>query len=250
MVEQNISLIYYRHNKYGDYYGFPQRVIPYYDLTIVLKGKMDYICDKVHYSLNGGDIIFCPKGTVQIRTASKNPADYVSFNYNTNDNINLNITNYIKNGASNEIKALISLYDECVNNKSDNTEEKCKSLLKYLILQIADIIKSQSENPLVNNIKKYLLDNIHQKIQLKDIRDTFFFSPVYCDSIFKKETGYSIIDYLINERIEEAKRLIFEGAYSLSHISEIVGFKDYNYFSRVFKNRTGYSPKIFKVMTR
>lgn len=250
MIEKNISVLYYRHNKYGCYFGMQKRTLLYYDLTIVFKGQVDYICDNVQYTLNSGDLIFCPVGTVQTRPERALPADYVSFNFIAEDKFELVKTEYLKNAVTNEIKTLIALYDESYGNKSDNTDEKCTLLLKYLILQILDIQKSQSENPLVNKIKKYLHENIDRKITLKDLHEQFFFSPVYCDSVFKKETGFSIIYYLINERVEEAKRLIFEGAYSLLQISEKTGFSDYNYFSRMFKKRTGYSPKKYQSMTK
>lgn len=60
--------------------------------------------------------------------------------------------------------------------------------------------------------------------------------------LFKKETGSTIIDYLIDISINRAKELILDGKLSLNEIYEEVGFTSYNYFSRIFKKRTGYSP--------
>jgi len=74
-----------------------------------------------------------------------------------------------------------------------------------------------------------------------------FFSPLYCEIIFKRYTGTSIIKYLIQQRIERAKALLLDGTLSLKAIAIAVGFEDYNYFSRVFKRATGTSPKQYKV---
>ena len=64
--------------------------------------------------------------------------------------------------------------------------------------------------------------------------------------LFKKETGKSIINYLLDERLESAKMLIREGSLSLSDIAVETGFSDYNYFSRIFKKRVGVSPISYK----
>ena len=56
----------------------------------------------------------------------------------------------------------------------------------------------------------------------------------------------SIIEYVLKERIAMAKSLLMEGSLPLTKISEMVGFSDYNYFSRTFKKQTGYTPLAYK----
>ena len=75
--------------------------------------------------------------------------------------------------------------------------------------------------------------------------ESLYFSPVYADAVFKRETGVSIINYAILKKVEAAKSLLSEGV-SLKDVSEAVGFSDYNYFSRLFKKRTGYTPNAFR----
>ena len=55
----------------------------------------------------------------------------------------------------------------------------------------------------------------------------------------------SITDYILEQRIAEAKRLLWRNQYPLKQIAEMVGFNDYNYFARTFKKRTGYTPTEF-----
>ena len=57
----------------------------------------------------------------------------------------------------------------------------------------------------------------------------------------------SIIHYLIDLRISEAKNLLIETSMPCSVIAELVGFDDANYFSRIFKKRMGLSPLQFRV---
>jgi two-component system response regulator YesN len=58
--------------------------------------------------------------------------------------------------------------------------------------------------------------------------------------------GRSIVDYIIEKRVEEAKKLILLDTMSLRIISDTVGFSDYNYFARTFKKRSGYTPLEYK----
>ena len=109
-------------------------------------------------------------------------------------------------------------------------------------------LKTQSLHPLVSKIVRYLHENMSQKITLADIGQHTFFSPVYCDTVFKQEMGRSIIDYLLEKRIDEAKKLLIEGTVPLRQIAEAVGFPDYNYFARTFKKRTGYTPIQYRSM--
>ena len=85
-----------------------------------------------------------------------------------------------------------------------------------------------------------------KRITLEDIGKLTFFSPIYCDTVFKKDTGRSIIDHLIERRIDEAKKLLSSPDLSLSKISELCGFADYNYFCRVFKKRVGVTPGAYR----
>lgn len=57
--------------------------------------------------------------------------------------------------------------------------------------------------------------------------------------------GKSIIDYVIDEKMKEAKKLIIEGM-NFTKIAETLGFDDYNYFSRTFKRRVSYTPSQYK----
>ena len=59
--------------------------------------------------------------------------------------------------------------------------------------------------------------------------------------IFRQHTGMTIVSYLQELRCAQAAALIQEGT-SLRRAAELSGFQDYNYFSRIFKKRTGRSP--------
>ena len=80
------------------------------------------------------------------------------------------------------------------------------------------------------------------QITLQDIADSLGMDKSYIGRVFRKEFGYSIIDYLLRIRIDKAEALIIHGM-NVSEASEKVGFSDPSYFGRCFKKLKGYPPK-------
>lgn len=67
---------------------------------------------------------------------------------------------------------------------------------------------------------------------------------------FKAATGTSLIDYLQNLRVEQAKRLLESGTESLEDITAAVGYEDPSFFRRLFKRCTGLTPAQYRRMFR
>jgi transcriptional regulator GlxA family with amidase domain len=63
---------------------------------------------------------------------------------------------------------------------------------------------------------------------------------------FKSATGLTLIDYVQNLRIEEAKRLLESSARAAEDISADVGYEDASFFRRLFRRRTGLSPRQYR----
>lgn len=243
---KNVDLIYVRHNVNGHALEIKSAPIGFHDLTILIKGKLNYVIDGENISLDSRDVIFIPKGSDRMRKASEEPADYISFNFTCDGEVRL--PKRLPDAVHSTALLLIAAYDKMNTIPFVDHKEKNEHLLSCLISLLEDRANKPSFNPITLKIMEYIRENIDKKISLKDIGGLTFFSPIYCDTVFKKDTGKSIIDYLIDARIEEAKKLLIEGALSLQEISESVGFNDYNYFSRVFKARSGYSPRAYRKM--
>jgi Response regulator containing CheY-like receiver domain and AraC-type DNA-binding domain len=99
------------------------------------------------------------------------------------------------------------------------------------------------------NIKKaveYIQKNYMKSISLNDTADFIGVSSSYLSHSFKESCGIGFTEYLNNLRIEKAKRLIKNGNIKLKDIVNEVGFYNYNYFFRVFKEITGMTPLMFE----
>ena len=64
--------------------------------------------------------------------------------------------------------------------------------------------------------------------------------------VFKKVTGYSPIDYLLQVRLSKAADLLQKTEDPISEIAQKCGFRDSNYFSRQFKKRYNISPRDYR----
>lgn len=241
---ENLDLLLIRHRKNTTAEKLPPYVVPFYDLTIVLKGELNYFIDKTPVHLSAGDAVLCPSGAVRERVQSHAGVDYFSFNFYSDEPVPLPY--FLPNCLTSEVKLIIAACDEIHTKTYLNNEHKIERLLSCLLLIFESQLANKNFKPVTAQIIKYIHENLSTKITLQDIGKLTFFSPVYCDTLFKQETGKSIIDYVLDERINEAKKLLLEGV-PLKQIAENVGFSDYNYFARVFKKRTGYTPTRYHV---
>ena len=243
MLLSDFKAVYSRHNKFGAYFAIAKRKNQVYDLTLVLKGKLNYVVDGVDYTVNAGEGIFIPSGAFCQRVASGEFADFISINFAYADGVLK--AGIIENAVNAQIKSAVTLYDANEEDKTEFYQERKNYITSLILSYVLSGEAFDKESKTVRLIKKYVSDNIGEKITLKGVGETLYFSPVYADAVFKRETGVSIINYAILKKMETAKSLLSEGV-SLKDAAEAVGFTDYNYFSRLFKKRTGYTPNAFR----
>lgn len=84
-------------------------------------------------------------------------------------------------------------------------------------------------------VKEYLDNNYTKQLNLDQIAEQFYVSKFYLTREFKKSFGTTIIQYILNKRIEHAKELLIYTNKSIEEISEACGFNDQSYFARQFK---------------
>ncbi|MGI6669158.1 MAG: helix-turn-helix domain-containing protein [Acetivibrionales bacterium] len=93
----------------------------------------------------------------------------------------------------------------------------------------------------VERVINYMTENFAGHVTLGELARYAGICPSYLGRIFKRITGRSTMDYLIEIRINRAKILLRDG-FSVSETSRLVGFNDIYYFSRAFKERVGICP--------
>ncbi len=129
-------------------------------------------------------------------------------------------------------------------------ERKLCLLLQNLFLMTSryhtqQVPKSNIEREILDAVK-YFVENYNKEIVVSEYAKEHFFSPYYFSSNFKKYTGYSPTQFLINLRISNSQNLLGVFSHSINEIAQIVGYNDPLYFSRIFKKNVGCSPKEYR----
>ncbi|WNS45567.1 AraC family transcriptional regulator [Paenibacillus sp. MMS20-IR301] len=99
---------------------------------------------------------------------------------------------------------------------------------------------------LASQIIRYMQEHYAEPVTREALAGIFHYSVPYLSKHFRRETGKSIIDYLISIRMDNAGRLLQQSDLTLQEIAVSVGYADVSYFIRMFKKVTGVTPKQFK----
>jgi YesN/AraC family two-component response regulator len=112
------------------------------------------------------------------------------------------------------------------------------------IIDTKSIKNTKVDTPeFIESIENYLKNNLSRNLSLKNVCHTFGISQTYLSRLFKKYKKMSFGEYLTDLRIKKAKELIDENPMlHLKDISELVGYSDQFYFSKVFRLITGMPP--------
>ena len=143
---------------------------------------------------------------------------------------NLNITEFVS-----------GLFDE------EHSLEPLKEILVSYGLQcMRSAAHSPSDIYLSQKIRSYIQQHYTDPaLSVSTLAETFRLNASYMGTLFKKINNQSILQYLIEVRMEAAKELILTSNYRISDVAEMVGYTDVFYFSKRFKKMYGSSPKDF-----
>jgi len=128
-------------------------------------------------------------------------------------------------------------------NRFNNVDE----IISYIYTSIIDFLKLDKAADMKsrNKIKmaiQYIEQHYNEEITVNDIAYKYAMTPNYFSTVFKKETGMTVVNYITEVRIKNACKLLKETKASIVDISHEVGYQDAQYFFRVFKKATGKTP--------
>jgi two-component system response regulator YesN len=112
------------------------------------------------------------------------------------------------------------------------------------------ILALEAKQTLADKVKNYILLHIDQDFSRQEMADYLALSPDYIVKLFKKETGISISDYILQERVNNAKNLLVKTEIPICDIALLVGYSNFSYFSKVFKKATDSNPLDYRKIYR
>lgn len=122
------------------------------------------------------------------------------------------------------------------------------NILLEIYNQLQESLLSQHsfKDYLLQNIKNYIKWNQAYHLTVTDLAEHFGYHPKYLSSLFHKETGMTLKQYLINETMEYAKVELYNTNRSILSIALSLGFCDGHAFSYAFKHHTGMTPTEYR----
>lgn len=115
---------------------------------------------------------------------------------------------------------------------------------KYCIMVRNQSLRNHS--PIIRKAVDYVNLNLSSPLGLKDMAELFNVNSSYLSTLFKKEMGITLTDYVNKQRIDAALKLLNTGDMQVQDIAYFVGISDVNYFSKLFKKQVGNTPSGYR----
>lgn len=186
------------------------------------------------------------------------------FEYYNDTDMNLNdyieMVQYFKLEFKN---CVLEIYGQVIEGSIDKFFENFGSLVikedsdfayifNYLLSMATEMLKyfnssfKNIENENLYEIRQYIDEFYYKDINLNTFSKKYYLSKDYLSKLFKEQFGSSIYEYVLQVRMIKAKEYLSDLEIKISAVSENLGYKDNNYFSKAFKNYYGISPSEFR----
>ncbi len=271
VIKRIVSIHYF---EYAKDYVFEGERHDFWEFLYVDKGEVEVMAESLGLKLKQGEIIFHKPNEFHNVWANGKVAPnliVVSFECKSPaikyyENKILRISDFEKNllvKIINEAKeAYTSELDITHQNKLEKRQEPlfgCEQLIKINLEQflislvrkgtsvnsrsrLSTAAKERSDNDLLQRIINFLNQNITKDLTFDDVCRFSNLSRTSLKVLFKDKMETGVMEYFKKLKIEEAKKMMREGEYNFTQISEILGYTSIHYFSRHFKNVTNMTP--------
>lgn len=152
-----------------------------------------------------------------------------------------------------EMKVLLLGMGEELEQKKEQYEVMVRFKLSQILLMVyrsrrKSVLKElpptvqTAKHGKVHEVAEYLTFHCETGESLEELAERFFISKSYLSRIFREVTGFSVNEYRNLSRVKKARELLANSEYSITEISEILGFESITYFERIFKKHADITP--------
>lgn len=225
---------------------------PIFLINLVTRGKGEIICDGVSRKIDKGYIFFNFPGTFfEIKASDDFEFAYISFMGDDIDEFLARLGVTDKNCVFEGFGSITELWLGALRRLDDfNANILTESILLYTLSFFGkndERLGLDSKSSLFSGVLDYIDKHITDPdMSLRKVSGIFAYSQKYFSHLFKDSIGTGFCEYVNEKRMDRAKSLIIDsGITEVSRLSELCGFTDPLYFSKVFKKYVGVSPSIY-----
>lgn len=139
--------------------------------------------------------------------------------------------------------------DFAVKIEMSNSLKDIEKLQKKMIRSYCSLVKTHSMKNYSHLIQKVLTtidSELSGDLTLSAQAKALKVNPSYLSALFKKETGFTLTEYVNKKRVDNAARLLKSTNMQIQSIAQYCGVYDVNYFTKVFKKHYGKTPKDYR----
>lgn len=221
-----------------------ERLVEKFEIEFYLDDAKSVYLNKKKYNIKKNHILIAKPGTLRY---SELPFKTLYIKFYANELIEKllnNLPDYFPVVRANRIKSLFEEFIELNEQTQPNTllaSSKLLALIDYIVRDTKnDDLNINYE--FIKNAKKFIEQNFYKKIGLDDIASSVNLSSTYFHNIFTAATGISPHRYLIDTRIANAKKLLWNPETTMNEVAEKSGFGSQQYLNLIFKKETGVTP--------
>ncbi|SKA92881.1 AraC-type DNA-binding protein [Caloramator quimbayensis] len=238
-------------------HSFGPAIREYYLIHYIVSGKGKFIVDNKEYKLSKGWMFLIrPDITTYYVADSYEPWSYIWIGFDGGNVLNLiNHTGLLNNDVL-YCPDVESVFIDMKQSKEslDYAEILLCSKIYEMFYKLYNInnksINMDNPSIYVKRAKDYIKAKYMNDISINEISNMLGIDRRYFYRIFKNITGKSPQDYIIATRLEKAIQLLLNSSYSISEISQNVGYNDVYNFSKLFKKKYGVSPLNYRKNNR
>lgn len=247
------SLEYYRYRVADQSWSITPAVIAFHDVSYVVDGAARYRVGEETVTVGRGDLVYIPPGTY--REAALTPEGRfevcaMNFALHTADRqpvARLPFETVRQIGVHPE---LISLYKSLSTTwllQEPGFRLMARAYVELILSKLLDLAVYQ--NPVsvadlrVRQVIEYITARYDQPVTLRELAELVYLSPSYLSALFHKSMGMKLSRYINMIRVNHAETLLMNNMCNVTEASEVCGFCDVYYFSRVFTEMKGYTPR-------
>ena len=149
---------------------------------------------------------------------------------------------YLPDTDAQTLKKLNKIYEQ-IPFISKNQLEALYDLLPHILF---DSAIEFVYDPVAIDILKFIDANLKADLSIKQLCERFYISKNRLFTIFRKNLGCTVVGYINEQRIKQAKELLKQSDDSICNIAEKVGIYNYTYFCKLFKKLSGVTPTEYR----
>lgn len=152
-----------------------------------------------------------------------------------------------------QISQIFSQVEQELKTKNGFHSESAHHLLGYLLMKCIGIEQISVEDEIDSRITyvcEVITHNLAKNFSIEELAQQVFLSPSRLSHLFKDALGMSLVQWREEQRILEAKKLLYFSDIPINSLAKSLGYDDPFYFSKIFKKHTNLSPSQFRSIER